>query len=88
MLPDPSVRPTLTVQEVADLLRIGRSSAYAAVRSGEIPSMRVGHRLLVPTAALLRRLDAVSSDTAPLPASAGAPAQIGPDRASSRLAVL
>ena len=84
MLPDPSVRPTLTVQEVAVLLRLGRSSAYAAVRSGEIPSVRVGHRLLVPTAALLRLLDAPPSRTAPEFAPVRASAQVRPDRAPSR----
>lgn len=43
---------TYTVEEVSVLLRIGRSAAYEAVRTGQIPSLRIGRRLLVPRAAL------------------------------------
>ena len=43
---------TLTVPEAAALLCIGKSLAYDAIRRGEIPSIRVGHRFLVPVAAL------------------------------------
>lgn len=42
----------MTVPEAARRLGIGRSLAYAAVESGEIPSIRIGSRLLVPSAAL------------------------------------
>jgi len=41
-----------TVDEVAQLLGISRSSAYQAVHSGEIPSLRIGRRYLVPKQAL------------------------------------
>lgn len=37
-----------TVDEVARLLRIGRISAYQAIERGDIPSIRVGRRILVP----------------------------------------
>lgn len=47
---------TLTVPEVAALLRISRSSAYGAVRSGQIPSLRFGRSIRVPRAALERLL--------------------------------
>lgn len=43
--PRPAV---LTVEEAAELLRIGRSAAYAAVKAGEIPSIKVGRSLRVP----------------------------------------
>jgi excisionase family DNA binding protein len=43
---------TLTVPEAAALLGIGKSLAYEAIQRGEIPCIRVGHRLLVPVAAL------------------------------------
>lgn len=43
---------TLTVPEAAALLGIGKSLAYTAIQRGEIPCIRVGHRLLVPVAAL------------------------------------
>lgn len=45
-------RLTLTVDEVADLLGISRSLAYELVRIGEIPSLRLGRRVLVPRRAL------------------------------------
>jgi excisionase family DNA binding protein len=38
----------LTVEETAELLRIGRSAAYAAVRSGDIPCVKVGRCIRVP----------------------------------------
>jgi excisionase family DNA binding protein len=49
---------TLTVEEAAIVLRIGRNSAYEAIRRGELPSIRVGRRLLVPRLALERLLGA------------------------------
>lgn len=55
-LPDPRTSPTLTVDETARLLHVSRVSAYNAVQAGEIPSIRVGRRILIPTAALLRML--------------------------------
>jgi excisionase family DNA binding protein len=48
---------TLSVDEAARLLRIGRSLAYAGVASGAIPSIRIGKRLLIPRAALERMLE-------------------------------
>ena len=50
-LPDPRIRPTLSVEDAAGLLDISRASAYQGVKSGEIPCIRVGRRILVPTAA-------------------------------------
>lgn len=43
---------TYTVEETAKLLRIGRDQAYEAVRTGQIRSIRIGRRLLVPRASL------------------------------------
>jgi excisionase family DNA binding protein len=45
-------RITLTISEVAKLLGIGRSSAYMAVRRGEIPTIKIGGTYLVPRSAL------------------------------------
>jgi len=39
---------TCSVEEMADLLGISRGSAYAAVRAGELPGIRVGKRVVVP----------------------------------------
>ena len=44
-------RLVLTVPEAADLLGICRNAAYEGVRRGEIPSIRIGKRLVVPRAA-------------------------------------
>jgi len=49
-------RLVFTVEEAAQLLGISRSFAYEAVQKGEIPSMRIGRRILVPKAALDRLL--------------------------------
>jgi excisionase family DNA binding protein len=46
-------RSTCSVDEAARLLRIGRSTAYAAAHDGSLPTIRVSSRLLVPTAKLL-----------------------------------
>lgn len=53
VLPDPMARPTLTVPETAALLGLSRNSAYEAAERGEIPTIRIGRRILVPTARLL-----------------------------------
>ena len=46
----------LTIPETAKILRIGRNSAYEAARTGEIPTVKIGKRLLVPRKALERIL--------------------------------
>jgi excisionase family DNA binding protein len=51
-------RLVFTVEEAAAVLGISRSFAYEAVQRGEIPSMRIGRRILVPKAALAKLLDA------------------------------
>jgi excisionase family DNA binding protein len=48
--------PVMTVDEAAKMLRISRATAYEAVRQGEIPVVRYGRRILVPRAALERKL--------------------------------
>ncbi|NQX11829.1 helix-turn-helix domain-containing protein [Microbacteriaceae bacterium VKM Ac-2855] len=49
-------RGTITVEEAGEVVGIGRASAYAAVRSGELPSIRIGRRVVVPVPALLTLL--------------------------------
>ena len=50
-------RQTLTVEEAARVLGISRSSAYEAVRRGELPPVKIGRRYVVPRVALERLLD-------------------------------
>jgi excisionase family DNA binding protein len=58
-------RQTLTVEEAARLLGISRTSAYEAVRRGELPVLRIGRRYVVPRVALERMLDQVGLSPAP-----------------------
>jgi excisionase family DNA binding protein len=52
---------TLSVEETAKVLGIGRNSAYEGVRTGQIPSIRIGKRILVPRVALERILENAGS---------------------------
>lgn len=45
-------RLTLTIDETAELLGIGRTLAYEAARTGRLPTIRIGRRVLVPVAEL------------------------------------
>ena len=47
---------TLTIEEAARRLGIGRNQCYQAAHRGDIPVIRIGERLLVPRAALDRML--------------------------------
>jgi len=46
-------RLVFSVAEAGELLGISRAFAYELVARGEIPSIRLGRRVLVPKAALL-----------------------------------
>ena len=50
-------RLTLTIEETARLLGIGRQLAYDRVKTGEIPVLKIGRRLLVPRIALEKMLE-------------------------------
>lgn len=58
--------PTISVEDASELLGISVRSAYKAAHNGEIPTLRLGRRMLVPTAKLLEMLglspDAVDSE--------------------------
>ena len=47
---------TLSISETAKLLGLGRNSCYEAARRGDIPTVIIGRRILVPVAALQRML--------------------------------
>ena len=47
----------LTVGEAARLLRLSKTTTYDQIRQGSIPSIRMGKRILVPRAALMRMLE-------------------------------
>jgi excisionase family DNA binding protein len=46
-------RETTTVAEAARMLGLSVASAYRAIESGEIPSIRIGGRILVPRSRLV-----------------------------------
>ena len=50
-------RRTFTVEEAGQILGLGRNTAYALAKSGRLPTIRLGRRLLVPKAALDRLLE-------------------------------
>lgn len=49
-------RKTYGVEEAGRLLGIGRNQAYEAAKRGDIPTIKIGKRILVPKAALDRLL--------------------------------
>ena len=48
--------PTLTVDEAAALLGMSRSGAYNAIRDGNIPNIKIGRLIRVPSAPLRKLL--------------------------------
>lgn len=51
-------RLTVNVEEGGAVLGLGRAAAYAAAQRGDLPTIRIGRRLVVPTPALLRLVGA------------------------------
>jgi excisionase family DNA binding protein len=49
-------RLTVTVEEAAVMLGISRTTAYGCASRNEIPTVRLGRRVVVPTAALMAML--------------------------------
>lgn len=64
-------RIAITVTEAAAAIGIGRTAAYAAAQRGDIPSVRIGGRLLVPRQPLFEKFGVTSlREEAELPKSA------------------
>jgi hypothetical protein len=55
-LPNPQTEPVLEVARAGALFHLGRSASYDAVRRGDLPSIRLGRRVVVPTALVLKML--------------------------------
>lgn len=47
----------VSVPELAEILRVSRNTAYAMVRSGQIPSVRTGAQIRISKSALLDYLN-------------------------------
>jgi len=57
----------VTVEDAAALLQLGRQTAYDRVNKGEIPHIRIGHQIRVPSAALralMEKLEPAKSEAA------------------------
>jgi hypothetical protein len=48
-IPDPIEVPTISVKRYAQIVGIGLRTAYAGVESGEVPSIKIGKRVVIPT---------------------------------------
>ena len=49
-------RLAFSISEAAGLLGVGRTLAYAMARAGDLPTVRLGRRVVVPRAQLERLL--------------------------------
>ena len=58
----PAERAVYTVIEVAQLLSLSRGTAYALVRDGTIPALRLGGRWVVPRARFHAWLDSLDEE--------------------------
>jgi DNA binding domain, excisionase family len=56
MVPAASDKPTMTVEEAGECLGLGKTASYDAIHRGDIPHLRIGRRIVVPTAQLRRLL--------------------------------
>ena len=54
---DDGDRLTLDVPEAGRLIGLSRTSAFEAARRGDLPTIRIGRRLLVPKRALEKLLE-------------------------------
>lgn len=54
----------LTINEVADLLRISRWSVYQLIWSGQLRSLKIGRRRLVRPSALAACVDILDQEAA------------------------
>jgi excisionase family DNA binding protein len=62
---DSMEKKTLSIIEAGRALGIGRSAAYEAAKSGQLPTIRIGRRLLVPVPLFERLLDSSASPAGP-----------------------
>lgn len=69
MIPDPAIRPTMSIEEAGAALSLGRSAAYEAARRGELPTLTFGRRKVVITAALRRMVALDEPDEHPAAAA-------------------
>jgi excisionase family DNA binding protein len=54
---------TMNVNEASKALGVSRPSLYKAIRNNEVPVIRLGHRVLIPVAALDKYLENAGNHT-------------------------
>ena len=54
---------TVSVNEAAKILGLSRNAAFAACKKGEIPTLRIGKRLLVPKYKLMSLINGEKAPT-------------------------
>lgn len=71
VVPDPMLEPTITVADAAKILGVGLRTAYNVIERGELPSIRVGRAIRVPTAKFIAKygLEPTAREPEPLPAA-------------------
>lgn len=52
----------LSVQDVMEILQVGRNTAYEYIRSGEIPNKKVGNKYIIPKIGLENYLKNISNE--------------------------
>jgi excisionase family DNA binding protein len=57
-------QPTVSVPEAGRLLSLSRNGSYEAAKRGEIPTLRFGSKLRVPTAALRKMIEGAAPTAA------------------------
>lgn len=74
-IPDPEAEPWLSVPAAGSLFGLSRAASYQAAQRGEIPTIRLGKRLLVPTAKLRAMLGlrqaGITLSSHPAPSTSG-----------------
>ena len=68
-----AARLLLTPEDAADVLRVGRTTVYALMKSGDLRSVHIGRSCRIPQAELeryVRRLQAAPSRPQPSPDAA------------------
>ena len=59
-LADLEGRDVVDVPTAAKVLGIGRNLAYEAAQRGDLPSIRLGHRVIIPVAGLRRLIESAA----------------------------
>jgi excisionase family DNA binding protein len=79
------VPATITVEQTAEVLSLSRSAVYEGVKRGDIPSLRIGRRIIIPVGKLLDWLGAKKDLTVIVPDE---PPELTPRAARALLRIL